>query len=60
MVGEISGVTRAEALERRGRGEWRQIDAFSAEALLLALTESGTAQAQGGGRLRDWKRSPTR
>ena len=36
MVGEISGGTRAEALERRGRGEWRQIDAFSPDAMLLA------------------------
>ena len=30
-----------QALERRGTGQWRQFDTFSADALLFALRESG-------------------
>ena len=28
-------------VERRGRGHWRQLDTFSADAVLFALRESG-------------------
>ena len=30
-----------QVLERRGAGQWRQIDTFSADAVLFALRESG-------------------
>ena len=38
---ELHNRLSLQVLERRGRGTWRQVDTFSADALLFALRESG-------------------
>ena len=38
---ELHNRLSLQVLERRGRDEWRQIDTFSADAVLFALRESG-------------------
>ena len=38
---ELHNRLSLQVLERRGPGQWRQIDTFSADALLFALRESG-------------------
>ena len=38
---ELHNRLSLQVLERRGRGQWRQIETFSADAVLFALRESG-------------------
>jgi len=38
---ELHNRLSLQVLERRGQGQWRQDDTFSADALLFALRESG-------------------
>ena len=38
---ELHNRLSLQVLERSGRGTWKQIDTFSADALLFALRESG-------------------
>ena len=38
---ELHNRLALQVLERRGQGRWRQLDTFSADAVLFALRESG-------------------
>lgn len=38
---ELHNLLSLQVLERHGGGQWRQVDTFSADALLFALRESG-------------------
>ena len=38
---ELHNRLSLQVLERRGHGQWAQVDTFSADALLFALRESG-------------------
>ena len=38
---ELHNWLSLQVLESRGRGQWRQLDTFSADAVLFALRESG-------------------
>ena len=38
---ELHNRLSLQVLETRGQGQWRQVDTFSADALLFALRESG-------------------
>ena len=38
---ELHNRLSLQVLERRGRGQWRQIATFSADAVLFAVRESG-------------------
>ena len=38
---ELHNRPSLQVLERRGAGQWRQVDTFSADAVLFALRESG-------------------
>ena len=38
---ELHSRLSLQVLERRGRGQWRQVDTFSADTVLFALRESG-------------------
>lgn len=38
---ELHNRLSLQVLERRGAGQWRQVECFSADAVLFALRESG-------------------
>ena len=46
---ELHNRLSLQVLERRDRGQWRQIDTFSADALLFALRESGLLRLKEAG-----------
>ena len=43
---ELHNLLSLQVLERRDGGQWRQLDTFSADALLFALRESGLLRPQ--------------
>ena len=45
---ELHNLLSLQVLERRGGGQWRQLDKFSVDALLFALRESGLLRPREG------------